>query len=152
MVAAGETPLDAMKREAAEEAGLTPEDYELVPETVFLTSRPTESGWMLERAYCYTARLRDGVTPHNVDGEVQATELLDADAMAELIARGKVTSEASLAALHWLAAKVSIRRLSERIPSSAVKKMSAGILSGAHFLLSHSGVSLSRQALPPSRP
>ena len=105
MVAAGETPLDAMKREAAEEAGLTPEDYELVPETVFLTSRPTESGWMLERAYCYTARLRDGVTPHNVDGEVQATELLDADAMAELIARGKVTSEASLAALHWLAAK-----------------------------------------------
>ena len=105
MVAAGETPLDAMKREAAEEAGLAPEDYELVPETVFLTSRPTESGWMLERAYCYTARLRDGVTPHNVDGEVQAAELLDADAMAELIARDKVTSEASLAALHWLAAK-----------------------------------------------
>ena len=32
--------------------------------------------------------------------------------MAELIARGKVTSEASLAALHWLAAKTG-KTLSE---------------------------------------
>ena len=56
-----------------------------------------------ERTLCYNASLRDGVIPRNLDGEVQATALLDPDQMAELVARGKVTAEASLAVLAWLA-------------------------------------------------
>ncbi|MCI5850025.1 MAG: DUF4743 domain-containing protein [Sutterellaceae bacterium] len=103
MVSAGETPEEAMRREAHEEAGLSESDYELAPYVTFFSSRPTTTGWMLERTLCYNASLRDGVIPRNLDGEVQATELLDPDQMAELVARGKVTAEASLAVLAWLA-------------------------------------------------
>lgn len=106
MVAAGETPAGAMKREALEESGLEEgRDFTLVPSVRFFSTHATESGWLREATFCYTALLREGAVPHNMDGEVAESQLLDADAMAELIARGLVTAEASLAAISWLADK-----------------------------------------------
>ncbi|MCG5031726.1 DUF4743 domain-containing protein [Mesosutterella sp. OilRF-GAM-744-9] len=106
MVAAGEQPLQAMRREAHEEAGLEEgKDFRLTPSFRFFSSRPTENGWLREASYCYLAELSPEALPHNLDGEVDSSELLTADAMAELIARGLVTQEAALTALFWLAAK-----------------------------------------------
>lgn len=107
LVAAGEEPLDAMRREAHEEAGIEAgRDYELAPYCRFFSScEAGEAGWLREASYCYCAHLKEGVSPRNLDGEVCEMQLLDADQMAELVARGLVTREASLAALAWLAEK-----------------------------------------------
>ncbi len=105
MAAAGEKPETAMAREAQEEAGLLPGSCRLIPETSFISSHATESGWLREVTLVYRTVLPEGFAPENQDGEVQQFSLLTADEMAELTARGKLTQEASLAVLHWLAEK-----------------------------------------------
>ena len=106
MVQAGEDPLDAVRREAAEEAGLAPEDGTPLPFARFWSSHSAGgNGWLREATFCFVCELREGFVPRNRDGEVQATQLLSVDEMAELIARGLVTNEAALTALCWLAQK-----------------------------------------------
>lgn len=106
LAAASETPVQAMRREAQEEAGLEDgRDYTLAPAFRFFCCCETEDGWLREESFCYTALLQEGAAPRNQDGEADALQLLDADQMAELIARGLVTREASLTMLFWLSEK-----------------------------------------------
>ena len=106
MVKAGENPLEAICREAKEEAGLAPEDGRPLPCVRFWSSHSAGgNGWLREATFCFACELREGFSPRNEDGEVQDVRLLSADEMAELIARGLVTNEAALTALFWLAKK-----------------------------------------------
>ena len=89
-MAAGQLPLQAIRKEAAEEAGL--------PASLAAAIRPAggvcyngfdQTGWALKRDVLYTFDVRcpADFTPVPVDGEVSSFKLVPIDEVAQLIAR-----------------------------------------------------------------
>ncbi len=96
-VAAGETTLDTLARETWEEAGLEVAALlDLRRHERITIRRPVVEGYMDEHVEVFSARLPPGSTPSNRDGEVERFECLDAAALAERLAAGAFTLEASL--------------------------------------------------------
>ncbi|MCX8005551.1 MAG: DUF4743 domain-containing protein [Burkholderiaceae bacterium] len=102
MVAAGETELQALAREAREEAGL--DLAALAPERggVVLERRPVREGYLVERVQVFDVEIPAGVVPRNEDGEVAAIECWDAAAVVDEIERDGFTLEAALTTLDAL--------------------------------------------------
>jgi 8-oxo-dGTP pyrophosphatase MutT (NUDIX family) len=89
-MAAGEMPLQAMRKEAGEEAG--------VPDSMHAAIRPCggvsytgfdATGWALKRDVLYTFDLRcpDAFVPEPVDGEVESFTLVPIDEVRSMVAR-----------------------------------------------------------------
>lgn len=96
MVAADESVLDALAREAKEEAGLdlallAPRRGGLVRER-----RPVREGYMVESVQVFDAELPSGCEPRNEDGEVAAIELREIPAVLHAIEGDEFTLEAAL--------------------------------------------------------
>ncbi|MDZ4187352.1 MAG: NUDIX domain-containing protein [Hydrogenophaga sp.] len=105
-VALGETPETTWPRELWEEAGLHPSDlHALQHHGRIRVAHPVGHGnddgdseglsYSVEHLDCYLAQLAPGTTPHNQDGEVQCFERLPPPALAERMASGGFTPEAS---------------------------------------------------------
>lgn len=78
LIAAGETPDFAVRRETAEEAGLKSPDvtFEETP-VEYRISRPVPEGWMNEITYAYRGATAAGVFPVPCDGEVATFDCAD---------------------------------------------------------------------------
>lgn len=102
MVAAGESELDALAREAKEEAGL---DLALLAPTrggLVREQRPVREGYMVESVQVFDAVLPPGCEPRNEDGEVSAIELREIPEVLDAIERDEFTLEAALVTLDGL--------------------------------------------------
>ena len=104
LVAAGETPRDALERETWEEAGLRlAELHALRPAGRTLTiRRPVREGYLVEHIDTFEARLPRGAAPRNQDGEVERFECLPPAMLAARLAEGQFTLEAALMLAGWL--------------------------------------------------
>ncbi len=97
LVAAGESTTTSLAREAMEEAGLAIEQLRDLRATERITvRRPVAEGYMVEHIEVFRADVPEGVTPVNLDGEVERFECLDAAALVERLRRGEFTLEAAL--------------------------------------------------------
>jgi 8-oxo-dGTP pyrophosphatase MutT (NUDIX family) len=102
MVPAGEGDLEALAREAYEEAGL-----DLTPLTLrrggrFHVRRVVPEGFQSEIVQVFDTVLPEHAQPRNVDGEVAAIEQRDLDGVVAAIERGEFTLESALVALDAL--------------------------------------------------
>lgn len=85
LIASGENPEQALRREILEEAGLSASDYDLLGTwRHFRVCRPVEEGWMHEEAFCLNVRVNNPDAVHNIDGEVSDIELVEP---SQLLAR-----------------------------------------------------------------
>jgi len=107
IVAAGETELEAMKREAIEEAGLVLEQARLRPGRIWQIQRPVAEGLMIERVQVFDVDLPADFSPVNGDGEVARFRAWPIDAVLDAIEQGRFALEASLATLDALARRES---------------------------------------------
>lgn len=96
MVAAGESELQALAREAKEEADL--DLAQLAPQRggFVRERRPVREGYMVESVQVFDAELPPGLEPRNEDGEVAAIELRDIAEVLDAIERDEFTLEAAL--------------------------------------------------------
>lgn len=123
----GQTPFEALWREAWEEAGLTPADLAaLSPGRVVELCRDVPEGLQRERLHVYDLCLPAGREPRNQDGEVAWHRCLPVAQALDHAARGDMTVDAALATLdfalrHDLLAGDEARALAAR---------SAGLWSG----------------------
>jgi len=102
-VAQGQTPLQALTREAWEEAGLAPAQAAAAarPASVIELARDIPEGFQHEWLHAYDLELPAGWVPANQDGEVAAFTLLPvADALA-LAAGPSMTVDAALVTLDF---------------------------------------------------
>lgn len=100
LVAAGETPAEALVRESAEEAGLALEDLadsRVVGE--FVVSRHVPEGYQVEAVAVTDCVLPAGCTPVNQDGEVDLIRCVPLVEVWPMIAQGRFTTEAALSLL-----------------------------------------------------
>lgn len=102
----GQTPREALRREAWEEAGLTPTQLRgLHAADVLEIHADIAEGLQHEWLFVYDLALPDGVTPCNQDGEVAEHRLLPVDQALACAADGSMTTDAALAtlafALRW---------------------------------------------------
>jgi 8-oxo-dGTP pyrophosphatase MutT (NUDIX family) len=96
-VGAGETTETALTRETWEEAGLDVAALlDLRRRERMTLRRPVAEGYLIEHIDVFTARLADGVSPSNQDGEVVCFECLDGEALEARLAVGDFTLEATL--------------------------------------------------------
>ena len=99
LVAAGETPENALRRETLEEAGLTEPGVRFATQPlVHPTCREVPEGILSEITYTYRAETAHGIVPHNRDGEVAEFKAVPLEALS-LLARDKqltCDTEASL--------------------------------------------------------
>ena len=104
LVAAGETPRDALERETWEEAGLRlAELHALRPAGRTLTiRRPVREGYLVEHIDTFEARLPRGAAPRNQDGEVERFECLPPAMLSARLAEGQFSLEAALMLSGWL--------------------------------------------------
>ena len=104
-VAAGESTLPALAREAWEEAGLRIDDLQgLAPLGRLTVRRPVAEGYLIEHIDVLDAAEPAGLTPANQDGEVECFECLDTEALVERLHAGAFTREAGLILATWLMA------------------------------------------------
>ncbi len=101
-VPAGQSPFEALVREAMEEAGLAPAALQAVqPGRVLRLHRDIPEGRQLEDLHAWDLALPPDWTPHNQDGEVAGFRLLPvADALA-LAAGDTMTVDAALVTLDF---------------------------------------------------
>ena len=100
MVGAGESPNEALVREAAEEAGLSADAARSARMLQsFLVSREVSAGWMLEASYAHDLVLPLGFEPQAVDQEVERFAVFSAVEVLDLIERGQVMHEAAASLL-----------------------------------------------------
>jgi 8-oxo-dGTP pyrophosphatase MutT (NUDIX family) len=101
-VAAGQTPAQALVREAWEEAGLQPTQLQgLQPGRIIQMHRAIPEGLQFERLSTFDLELPEGLVPQNQDGEVQRFERLPvAQALAQA-ASGAMTVDAALVTLDF---------------------------------------------------
>ena len=98
----GQSPWEALQREAFEEAGLAPEEIaQAMPGRIVALHCDIPEGLQREHLHVYDLRLPEGRTPQNQDGEVawhQCWPVADALAAA---AEGRFTTDAALATLDF---------------------------------------------------
>ena len=104
MVAAGETPLEAMLREAHEEAGLRLTPESLRPLGVGRAVRQVETGWMDEVNFYFDVRLPEGTVFRNLDGEADDFRCFSPEETLRAIAEGRLMWEAGTGILLALGA------------------------------------------------
>ena len=108
MVGAGETPAEALLREAHEEASLLAADAQNARYLgSFLISRAVSGGWMLEASYTHDLVLPAGFEPCAADHEVERFACFSAREVLDLIAARKVMHEAASSLLFSMAATPS---------------------------------------------
>ncbi len=105
LIAAGETPDIAVRRETDEEAGLKEPDvtFEKTP-VEYRISRSVPEGWMTEITYAYRSTTAAGVFPVPRDGEVATFYCADSKKLHAFCHMGLLTyeTEAALKALQLL--------------------------------------------------
>ena len=107
-LAAGETPAEALLREAHEEASLLAADAQNARYLgSFLISRAVSGGWMLEASYTHDLVLPAGFEPCAADHEVERFARFSAREVLDLIAAHKVMHEAASSLLFSMAATPS---------------------------------------------
>ena len=99
MVAAGETPLEAMRREAFEECGLEAPDCEFERMGSRLIESPVDGGWLSESNISFRIRLSQDFAPRIVDGEVDAFRWFSTEEILRLIESGGMMPGAALSLL-----------------------------------------------------
>ncbi len=102
MVPAGESELDALAREAHEEAGLDLAALAPVRGGRVHVTRVVPEGLQSEIVQVFDAVLPAHVQPRNVDGEVATIEVRPVDAVVAAIERDEFTLESALVALDAL--------------------------------------------------
>ena len=101
-VPAGQTPDQALVREAWEEAGLQPaEAAQARPAGVLRLARDIPEGYQFEWLYSYDLALPPGREPANQDGEVHAFQCLAPEAALALACSGRMTVDAALVTLDF---------------------------------------------------
>jgi 8-oxo-dGTP pyrophosphatase MutT (NUDIX family) len=99
MIAAGEQDLQALAREAYEEAGLRLAQLPLARGSRLRVQRPVAEGLMIETVQVFDVQLPDNFVPANQDGEVAAFQTWSIEAALDAIERGDFTLQASMAIL-----------------------------------------------------
>ena len=102
MVPAGETELEALAREAQEEAGLEIDGLALTRGGRVLVTRHVPEGFQSEIVQVFDALLPDGLSLRNQDGEVAAIERRSTTTVVESIERDEFTLESALVTLDGL--------------------------------------------------
>ncbi|MBC8119845.1 MAG: NUDIX domain-containing protein, partial [Burkholderiaceae bacterium] len=96
MVPAGESLLQALSREAFEEAGLRLNTSALLTGRRFQMRRPVAEGLQSEIIHVFDATLHGDETLVNQDGEVDAIELRSLNELVAAVERGEFTLESAL--------------------------------------------------------
>jgi len=106
LIAAGETPQQALLREAHEEAGLLPGHLRHFPPARLICRlhKRVPEGYLTEDTLLSHGLLPDDAHPHNLDGEVDAFCTADLDALRELLKTDALTAEAAWAVVDGLLA------------------------------------------------
>lgn len=101
LVAAHETPAEALRRETQEEAGLTEPDirFSTTP-AVHFTERAVPEGILREITYTYRAQTAPGVTPRNQDGEVTSFRAVSREVLQQLAFEKQLTLDTEEALRH----------------------------------------------------
>lgn len=100
MVAAGETPLEALVRETREETGLTLDiEPSFEPLFRFKCARPVPEGFLFEENFVYRTSLSEGFSPRGNVDEVARFLTLDEREILDAILAGKLMPEAAHAFL-----------------------------------------------------
>lgn len=98
----GQSPLDALRREAWEEAGLRDDDTSALRRGRVIELRCSiPEGWQQEWLYVFDLELPPGLVPRNQDGEVAEHRLMSVSQALSLAATGEMTTDASLATLDF---------------------------------------------------
>ena len=105
MVPAGEPELEALHREAHEEAGLRLAAIPVRRGGSVRFERPVAEGFQVETIRVFDAELPDAVVPRNVDGEVDAFALQTVRETLAGIAAGRFTLEAALVTIEGILAR-----------------------------------------------
>ncbi len=101
-VPAGQTPLQALVREAHEEAGLSPAQVAgVTPGRVIRLHRDIPEGLQREHVHSHDLRLPPGLVPRNMDGEVAGFELLPVPEALARAAGPAMTVDAALVTLDF---------------------------------------------------
>jgi 8-oxo-dGTP pyrophosphatase MutT (NUDIX family) len=128
----GQTPLEALQREAWEEAGLLPDEVEeLRPGSVIELACDIPEGWQHEWLYVFDLALPPGRVPQNQDGEVHEHRLMPVEEALSRAAGGEMTTDAALATLdfalrHGLLPADEAATLSPRLDALRVDAARAG--------------------------
>ena len=103
LVSAGESIAQTLARETWEEAGLQLDDLQSVANFGRVTvRRPLAEGYMVEHIDLFEARIAEGASPANQDGEVERFECLSRTALVERLRQDAFTLEAGLILATWL--------------------------------------------------
>ncbi len=99
----GQTPAQALVREAWEEAGLAPSVAEAAQAAGVLTvSRPVPEGWQHEWVHSFDLELPAHAAPTNIDGEVGCFKRLSPERAGQLARSGWMTVDAAIVTLDFL--------------------------------------------------
>lgn len=101
-VPAGQSPAEALVREAFEEAGLAPRQLEKVcPAGVLRLARDIAEGFQQEWLHAYELELPPGLEPRNQDGEVESFQLLAPEAALAIASGPDMTVDAALVTIDF---------------------------------------------------
>jgi len=98
----GQSPWEALQREAFEEAGLAPDEIaQATPGRVIAVHCDIPEGMQREHLHVYDLRLPEGRTPQNQDGEVAWHQCWPVAEALAAAADGRFTTDAALATLDF---------------------------------------------------
>ena len=98
----GQSPWEALQREAFEEAGLAPDEIaQATPGRIVALHCDIPEGLQREHLHVYDLRLPEGRTPQNQDGEVAWHRCWPVEDALAAAAEGRFTTDAALATLDF---------------------------------------------------